>query len=231
MVLIVFVLYSLLGFLDDYISIKSKCNEGLTEVQKLIGQFIIASIFFLLYLRSNGTTAIVVSTLKINIELGWFYGIFILFLLIGFSNAVNITDGLDGLAGGLSVIAFLAFGLISLMVGYINMGLFLFFNTYPAKIFMGDTGSLALGGIMAAVAILTHREVTLIVVASVFVIETLSTILQYFWIFVFKKKLLLMAPLHHHFEKLGWHETDIVKLFWAIGALLTMAGIYYGIWL
>lgn len=242
MVLLVFGLYSLLGFIDDFISIRSNNNEGLTEIQKFVGQLIIALIFFTLYLNGNGTTAIVVSTLNINIELGWFYGVFILFLLTGFSNAVNLTDGLDGLAGGLSAIAFLAFGLISLMVGYINMGLFTFlligtlfgfliFNTYPAKVFMGDTGSLALGGIMASIAILTHREVTLIIVALVFVVETLTVILQYFWIFVFKKKLFLMAPLHHHFEKLGWHETDIVKMFWTIGIILTMAGIYFGIWL
>ena len=128
------------------------------------------------------------------------------------------------------------------MVGFEEIGIFTFvltgsvmgfliFNTYPAKVFMGDTGSLALGAVMAAVAILTHREVTLLIVASVFVIETLSVILQVIWLRLFKKKLFLMTPLHHHFEKLGWSEQDIVKLFWVVGLILTMAGIFFGVWL
>jgi phospho-N-acetylmuramoyl-pentapeptide-transferase len=193
-------------------------------------------------MKNGGQTALVVSTLGINIEMGWFYGLFLLFILVGSSNAVNLTDGLDGLAGGLSAIAFIAFSLISLMVGFEEIGIFtfilvgsligfLFFNTHPAKIFMGDTGSLALGAVMGAVAILTHREVTLLVVASVFVVETLSVILQVLWVYVFKRKLFLMTPLHHHFEKLGWEETDIVKLFWAVGLILTMAGVFFGVWL
>ena len=108
---------------------------------------------------------------------------------------------------------------------------FLIFNTHPAKIFMGDTGSLALGAVMAAIAILTHREVTLLVVASVFVVETLSVIIQVLWVRFFHKKLFMMTPLHHHFEKLGWSEQDIVKLFWAVGLILAMAAIIYGVWI
>ena len=172
----------------------------------------------------------------------WLYGIFILFILVGSSNAVNLTDGLDGLAGGLAGIAFVAFSLISMVVGFEDMGIFTFilagsilgflvFNTHPAKVFMGDTGSLALGGVMSTIAVLTHREVTLAVVAGVFIIETLSVILQVFWIRVFKKKLFLMSPLHHHFEKLGWKERDIVKLFWIVGLILAMCGIFFGVWL
>ena len=152
-------------------------------------QVLIAIGFFYIYMRSGGQTSWVVGTLHIDIEMGWLYGLFILFVLVGASNAVNITDGLDGLAGGLSAIAFIAFSLISLMVGFEDIGMFslilvgslvgfLIYNTYPAKIFMGDTGSLALGGVMGAIAILTHRELTLLVVASVFVIETLSVIIQ-----------------------------------------------------
>ena len=174
--------------------------------------------------------------------MGWLYGLFILFVLVGASNAVNITDGLDGLAGGLSAIAFIAFSLISLMVGFEDIGIFslilvgsivgfLIYNTYPAKIFMGDTASLALGGVMGAIAILTHRELTLLVVASVFVIETLSVIIQTISVQLFHKKIFLMSPLHHHFEKLGWKETDIVKLFWVCGLILSMAGIIFGVWL
>lgn len=241
-VLVVFIGYAIIGFLDDYLSIKKKGNEGLTEFQKLVAQIIIALIFFYMYMKNGGQTALVVSTLGIHIEMGWVYGLFILFILVGASNAVNLTDGLDGLAGGLSAVAFIAFSLISMVVGFEDMGIFTFiltgallgflvYNTHPAKIFMGDTGSLALGGVMGAIAILTHRELTLAVVAGVFIAETLADILQVFWITVFKKKLFLMAPLHHHFEKLGWEERDIVKLFWVVGLILAMGGIFFGVWL
>ena len=241
-ILFVFMGYAFIGFLDDFLSIKKNNNEGLTTYQKLFLQLVIALVFFYLYMQSGGKTALISSTLGINIEMGWFYGVFLLFILIGASNAVNLTDGLDGLAGGLSAIAFIAFGLISIVVGYQEIGIFIFilvgslmgfliFNTHPAKIFMGDTGSLALGAVMAAVAILTHREITLLIVASVFVVETLSVILQVFWLFVFKRKLFLMTPLHHHFEKLGWREPDIVKLFWTFGLILSMAAIGFGVWI
>lgn len=241
-VLLVFLGYACIGFLDDFLSIKKGNNEGLTTYQKLFMQVLIAIGFFYIYMRSGGQTSLVVGTLHIDIEMGWLYGLFILFVLVGASNAVNLTDGLDGLAGGLSAIAFIAFSLISLMVGFEDIGIFslilvgslmgfLIYNTHPAKVFMGDTGSLALGAAMGAIAILTHRELTLLVVASIFVIETLSVILQTFWVQVFHKKLFLMSPLHHHFEKLGWKETDIVKLFWVCGLILSMAGIIFGVWL
>ncbi len=241
-VLLVFVGFAIIGFLDDFLSIKHHNNEGLTTYQKLFGQVIISTIFFYIYMKNGGQTSWVVGTLHIDIELGWLYGLFILFILIGSSNAVNITDGLDGLAGSLSAVAFIAFALISFMVGFEEIGIFclvlvgalvgfLIYNTHPAKVFMGDTGSLALGGVMGAVAILTHRELTLLVVAGVFVIETLSVILQVIWVTLFHKKLFLMSPLHHHFEKLGWEETDIVKLFGTFGLLLAMGGIIFGVWL
>ena len=240
-VLLVFIGYTFIGFLDDFISVRRGNNEGLTVYQKLFMQVLIAIGFFYIYMRNGGQTAWVVGTLKIDLEMGWLYGLAILFVLVGASNAVNLTDGLDGLAGGLSAIAFIAFALISLSVGFEDIGIFclilvgslfgfLIYNSHPAKVFMGDTGSLALGAVMGAIAILTHRELTLLVVASVFVIETLSVILQTFWVIVFKKKLFLMTPLHHHFEKLGWQETDIVKLFWVCGLIFAMAGIIFGVW-
>ncbi len=241
-VLLVFIGYACIGFLDDFLSIRKGNNEGLTTYQKLFMQVLIAIGFFYIYMRSGGQTAWVVGTLGIDLELGWLYGLCILFVLVGASNAVNLTDGLDGLAGGLSAIAFIAFSLISLTVGFEDIGIFslilvgsllgfLIYNTHPAKIIMGDTGSLALGAAMGAIAILTHRELTLLIVASIFVIETLSVIIQVFWVKVFKKKLFLMTPIHHHFEKLGWQETDIVKLFWVGGLILAMAGIIFGVWL
>ncbi len=241
-VLIVFIGHGLIGLLDDLLSIKKKNNEGLTVYQKLFLQVLIAILFFYIYMKNGGQTAFVVGTLHIDIEMGFLYGLFILLILVGSTNAVNLTDGLDGLAGGLSAIAMLAFALISLMVGYEDIGIFclvlcgslvgfLLYNTFPARIFMGDTGSLAIGGAMGAIAILTHRELTLIVVAGVFIVETLSVIIQTFSVQVFHKKVFLMTPLHHHFEKLGWKETDIVKMFWIVGLVLAMAGILFGVWL
>ena len=241
-VLLVFIGYSCIGFLDDFLSLKKGNNEGLTTYQKLFMEVLIAIGFFYIYMKNGGQTAWVVGTLHIDLELGWIYGLAILFVLVGASNAVNLTDGLDGLAGGLSAISFVAYALISIAVGYDDIGIFslilvgslggfLIFNTHPAKIFMGDTGSLALGAAMGAIAILTHRELTLLVVAFVFVIETLAVILQVIWVQLFHKKLFLMTPLHHHFEKLGCDEQDIVKGFWVIGLLLAMAGILFGVWL
>ena len=241
-VLFVFISYAFIGFLDDFLSLKHDKNEGLTTIQKLFMQLFIALIVFYLYIRSGGQTRLLVSTLGINIEMKWLYGVFILFILVGSSNAVNLTDGLDGLAGGLSAISFVAFSLISLMVGYTEMGIFsliltgsllgfLFFNAHPAKIFMGDTGSLSLGAVMGIIAILTHREITLLIVALVFVIETLSVILQVIWVKCFNKKLFLMTPIHHHFEKMGMDEIDIVRMFWLFGLILAMAGIIFGVWI
>ena len=241
-VLLVFLGYAAIGFLDDFLSIRRGNNEGLTAYQKLFMQVLIAIGFFYIYMKNGGQTSFVVGTLGIDIELGWLYGLLILFVLVGASNAVNLTDGLDGLAGGLSAIAFIAFSLISLMVGFEDIGIFslilvgsligfLIYNTHPAKIFMGDTGSLSLGAVMGAIAILTHRELTLLVVAGIFVIETLTVIIQTIWVQLFHRKLFLMTPLHHHFEKLGWIETDIVKLFWVAGLVLAMSGIIFGVWL
>ena len=242
MVLFVFVTHAFIGFLDDYLSHKKGKNEGLTTLQKLFMQLFIALIVFYLYIKNGGQTSLVVSTLGINIEMKWLYGIFILLILVGSSNAVNLTDGLDGLAGGHSAISFVAFSLISLMVGYTDMGIFsliltgsilgfVFYNAHPAKVFMGDTGSLALGAVMGMIAILTHREVTLLIVAFVFVIETLSVILQVIWVKCFNRRLFLMTPIHHHFEKLGMPEVDIVRMFWLFGLILAMAGIIFGVWL
>ena len=241
-VLLVFVSHAIIGFIDDYLSHKKGKNEGLTTLQKLFMQLFVALVVFYLYIKNGGQTSLIVSTLGINIEMKWLYGIFILFILVGSSNAVNLTDGLDGLAGGLSAVSFVAFSLISLMVGYTDMGIFsliltgaivgfLFYNAYPAKIFMGDTGSLSLGAVMGIIAILTHREVTLLIVAFVFVIETLSVILQVIWVKCFNRRLFLMTPIHHHFEKLGMSEVDIVRMFWLVGLILAMAGIIFGVWL
>lgn len=245
-ILFVFVAYALLGFLDDFIIIKKGKNEGLTEIQKLFGQLIIAIIFFFIFLKSGHETVLNIHTLNFKIDMGWIYGLFLLFVLVASSNAVNLTDGLDGLAGGLSAIAFLAFGIISWgsswALGHEEIAIFCFilvgsllgflvFNTNPAKVIMGDTGSLSLGATLASVAILTNHEITLIIVAGVFVFETLTCILQTISVMYFHRKLFLMAPIHHHFEKMGFKETDIVKGFWVIGLILSMCGILFGVWI
>ena len=245
-ILFVFVGYGIIGFIDDFLIIKRKNNTGLTEIQKLFGQLVIAIIFFYLFMKTGHEPSMYISTLGIHIHMGWLYGAFILFVLIASSNAVNITDGLDGLAGGLSLIAFLSFGLIAwnstwiagssdiavfcfILVGSL-LG-FLFYNTHPAKIFMGDTGSLALGGSLAAIAILTNHEITFIIIMLVFIVETLVCIIQTLSVMYNGKKIFLMTPLHHHFEKLGWDERDIVKLFWFFGIVCAMAGVLFAVWI
>ncbi len=236
-VIITFILYSVIGFIDDYLIIKKRNNKGLTEIQKLLLQVIVAIIFFYLFLKAGNETLIWIKYFNIKIKLGWTYGLLILFILVATSNAVNITDGLDGLATGLSIIAFLTFGIIcwnsGWLEGYQEIAIFCFilvgsllgfliYNVNPAKIFMGDTGSLSLGSTLASIAILTRYEFLLILIGIVFVIETLSCVIQITYYKITKKRLFPMAPIHHSFEKKGWIEKDIVKLFWTIGLIASM---------
>jgi len=243
---IVFISYALLGFVDDFQKIKFHNNKGLTITTKLLVQMIIALIFFYIFMSNGGKSDLVITSLGINIPLGWTFGLFILFLLVGTSNAVNITDGLDGLAGGLSAISFFAFGIIAWntgwLVGYQEIAIFCFilagalmgflvFNSHPAKVFMGDLGSLSLGATLATIAILTRHELSLALIGGVFVIETLSSLIQIIAIRKFNKKVFKRAPLHHHFEVVGMHEKDIVRYIWVAGLILAMAAITYGVWL
>ena len=244
--IIVFLAYALLGLIDDVLKIKYHNNDGLSIKVKFVFQLLIAIIFYAIYKYNGGLTDLTISLFGFKIQLGYFFGLFILFLLVGTTNAVNITDGLDGLCGGLSAIAFLSYGVISWgsywITGYQEIAIFCFilvgsilgflvFNTHPARVFMGDTGSLALGGALATVAILTRHEISLAIIGGVFVIETLSSMIQIIAIRKFNKKVFLKAPLHHHFEQLNWGETDIVKMFWIVGFMLGMLGIIYGVWL
>ena len=245
-IIFVFISYALLGFADDMLKVLYKNNDGLSITQKLLVQVLIALVFFYIYMQGGGDANVSISILNISVDLKWAYGLFILFLLVGSSNAVNLSDGLDGLAGGLSLIAFLSFGIITWgttwIEGYQEIAIFCFilsgcllgflvFNTHPAKVFMGDTGSLSLGATLAAIAILTKHELSLAVIGGVFVIEALSSIIQIISIKKFHKRVFLMAPIHHHFEKLGWKETDIVKMFLIVGLVFAMIAIYYGVWM
>ena len=243
---LVFLLYGILGFIDDYLKLKYKNNAGLSVITKFLFQLTIAVIFYVIYRLNGGTSTLTLSFLNISIPMGWMFGVFILFLLVGTTNAVNITDGLDGLCGGLSFMALLAYGVIAWgttwVAGNQDMAIFCFvlmgsvlgflvFNTHPARVFMGDTGSLALGAALATVAILTHHEFSLAIVGGVFVVETISSFIQIIAIRKFNKRIFLRAPIHHHFEQLGWSETDIVKMFWIVGFMLAMVGVIYGVWL
>lgn len=242
----VFLSYGLLGFVDDFLKVRYHNNKGLPTLVKLALQTVIAIVFYIIFKNNGGESTLVITSLGLNINLGWAYGLFILLVLVGTTNAVNITDGLDGLAGGLSALAFMAYGVIAWgttwLSGYQDIAIFsfvlvgsligfLFFNAYPAKIFMGDTGSLALGAALATIAILTRHEMSLILIGGVFVVETLSSLIQIIAIRKFHTKVFKKAPLHHHFEELGWAETDIVRVFWTAGFLLSMIGIIYGVWL
>lgn len=242
----VFLAYGALGFIDDFLKVKYHNNNGLSIGVKFLLQTAIAVVFYIIYRNNGGDSNLVISSLGINVSLGWAFGLFILLVLVGTTNAVNISDGLDGLAGDLSVVAIMAYGVIAWgskwISGYQEIAIFAFvlcgailgflvFNTHPAKVFMGDTGSLALGGALATIAILTKHELSLLLIGGVFVVETLSSAIQIIAIRKFHKKVFLKAPLHHHFEELGWEETDIVKLFWVVGLFLAMIGIIYGVWL
>lgn len=242
----VFLAYGALGFIDDFLKVKYHNNDGLSIGVKFLLQTAIAVVFYIIYRNNGGDSNLVISSLGIDLSLGWAFGLFILLVLVGTTNAVNISDGLDGLAGGLSVVAIMAYGVIAWgskwISGYQEIAIFAFvlcgailgflvFNTHPAKVFMGDTGSLALGGALATIAILTKHELSLLLIGGVFVVETLSSAIQIIAIRKFHKKVFLKAPLHHHFEELGWEETDIVKLFWVVGLFLAMIGIIYGVWL
>ena len=221
-VLLVMLGYGLLGFLDDYIKIKFHQNEGLRPYQKIIGQVGISLIVALYVYFKVGTS---IDLFGLKIELGLFIIPFIILFFVAVTNAVNLTDGLDGLAGGVSGAYLLFFGIIlALLSGYDSLALicfafvgaifaFLCVNVYPAKIFMGDTGSLALGGLIAGIAVFSGLELIMPIIGIMFVMSVLSDILQVAHYKRTKKRIFKMAPLHHHFEKLGVHENRIVTIY------------------
>lgn len=234
--------FGLLGFLDDFIKVVLKRNLGLTSRQKLLGQIIISVIFYLIYKHTGQSTEIKFPFGDFSIDLGWGYVLLIIFWLVGFSNAVNLTDGLDGLVSGTAAIAFGAFAVLAWNQNQFEIAVFsvavvgavlgfLVFNAHPAKVFMGDTGSLALGGAIAAIAILTKLEILLIIIGGVFVIETLSVILQVASFKTTGKRIFRMSPLHHHYELVGWSEWRVVVTFWSVGLILAILGIYIEVWL
>jgi len=241
LVLPVFLGCGLLGFLDDYLKIVKKQSLGFKARSKLIGMLIIAIIFMvLLSLTGLYDPVVRLPFFNLALNLGASYPLLVLLLITGFSNSVNLTDGVDGLAAGTAALALAAFAYIGYRAGIPAVALFcaaltgaclgfLVFNRHPARLFMGDVGSLALGGALPAVAVIVAADLFLLIIGAVFVIEALSVTLQVASFQLTGKRIFLMSPLHHHFELLGWHEIKIIIRFWLVCILFAGVGffIYY----
>jgi len=250
LVVLSLVLFGLIGFLDDYLKFVKKHSGGLWPRYKLVGQGVVAAgIVGILYGALNYSTQLSLPFFKnIHPDLGWFYLPFAVLVIVGASNAVNLTDGLDGLATGPVAVAAVAYTIVTyvtgnrifadyLLIPYIDgagelavicgalfgacLG-FLWFNSYPASVFMGDVGSLPLGGMLGTVAVITKHEFLLLFVGGLFVIEALSVILQVGSFKMRAKRIFLMAPLHHHFELKGWAEPKVVIRFWIIAIVMAL---------
>jgi phospho-N-acetylmuramoyl-pentapeptide-transferase len=247
--------YGALGFADDYLKVTQRNTRGVPGRTKLVVQAAIGlttALWITMLARGPLGTALTVPVLKdVAIQLGWFFPVFGMLVMMGASNAVNLTDGLDGLAIVPTMIAASVFALISYLVGnhifadylqlnpvvgvgeltvfcsaLVGAGMgFLWFNAPPAKVFMGDIGALSLGGALGAVAMATKHEIVLMIVGGLFVVETVSVVIQVFWYRRTGTRVFLMAPLHHHFEKKGWAEPTIVIRFWIISMILALVGL------
>ncbi len=258
-VLMVTAAYGVLGFLDDYAKVTKQTTAGISGWVKIAIQFGVAGLATYLIMVSSfrpvdpglGSSVAFPIFKSLLLNLGWFYIAFGMVVIGGFSNAVNLTDGLDGLAIAPVMIAAAAFGFIAYLVGnvkfadylqvhfipgvgeiapfcgaLIGAGLgFLWFNAPPAKIFMGDTGSLALGGALGTIAVATKHEIVLVIVGGLFVLETVSVIVQVISFKTTGKRVFKMAPIHHHFERLGWQESTVVIRFWIISIVLALVGL------
>ncbi|MBS4030021.1 MAG: phospho-N-acetylmuramoyl-pentapeptide-transferase [Clostridiales bacterium] len=225
-----------IGFADDFLKVALKRSLGLKARSKILGQVIIVIIFFLIWRNLGFNTAVNIPLTGYSLELGIYYLPFLLFFVIGTTNAVNLTDGIDGLAAGTAILALLAYLLIAVMQGTTELAqfsaamiggtfAFLIFNLHPARVFMGDVGSLSLGGALAALAILTKTELLLVIIGGVFVLETLSVIIQVIIFQLTGKRVFRMSPLHHHYELGGHSEWRVVTGFWAIGFLFAVIGL------
>ena len=236
--------HCLLGFFDDFVKAVKKRNLGLTAKQKLLGQFILAAVFcYCITEIMVVPTTLWIPVADVHLQLGWGYYLLAFLIIVGATNAVNLTDGLDGLASGTSAVAAIAFSVIGLMAASMTNSIgaesvayfgaivaavclgFLVYNVNPAKVFMGDTGSLALGGAFAAMAILTKTELLLVVIGGIFVMEALSVIIQVISFKTRGVRVFKMSPIHHHFELSGWSEQTVVNRFWFAGAVLAVIGV------
>lgn len=239
---IVLVGYSLIGLIDDVLIIVKHSNKGLPPLAKLLAQIALAIIcyFYAMNFIPGFTSVVTIPLVDISIDFKYLYPFLILIMFAGESNGVNLSDGLDGLATGLSMIAIAPFIIFSIMTkDYVLASYatamvgallgFMMFNYHPAKIFMGDVGSLGLGGFLAVLAILTKQELLLILVGGVFLMETLSVIIQVTSFKLRGKRVFKMAPIHHHFEMLGWSEQQVTISFWFIGFICGILAIVIGV--
>jgi phospho-N-acetylmuramoyl-pentapeptide-transferase len=234
--------YGAIGFIDDAIIVIKKHNKGLPAWVKYLIQSLLAVVFYFLAQKfvPNFTSEITIPLVHYTMDIGWLYPVLIYFMFTATTNGVNLSDGLDGLATGLCSIAIAPFVIIAVMlkdyvIASYAMAMigallgFMLFNYNPAKIFMGDVGSLSLGGFIATLAILTKQEILLVLVGGVFVMETLSVIIQVLSFKIRGKRVFKMAPIHHHFEMLGWSEPQVVLSFWFMGFICGILGIVVGV--
>ncbi|HZK56002.1 MAG TPA: phospho-N-acetylmuramoyl-pentapeptide-transferase [Desulfosporosinus sp.] len=240
--------YGFIGFIDDFIKVVMHRSLGLRAYQKLVGQFALAFILMWVSVHWLGRgTDVAVPFTSVHFDLGWFYYILISLVIVVMTNAVNLTDGLDGLAAGSTMVAGAGYVVIALLASSQGGGVavlahetdmavfaaalvggtlgFLWFNTYPARVFMGDTGSLALGGALVSLAVLTKSELVLIVIGGLFAIEALSVIIQVISFQTRGKRVFRMSPIHHHFELGGWNEWKVVLVFWTVGVICAILGV------
>lgn len=234
LLLMTFVFYMFAGLMDDILKIKNHHNEGLTPRAKLFLQIAIA-LLPAVYMTVTKSTAIVLGDW--SFDLGWIYLLFAVFLIVGVSNAVNLTDGLDGLAASNVTVSMTACAAIAVLCGNIDIAIisaaiaganagFLYFNKYPAKVFMGDTGSLALGGVLGAIAVMGKFELWLIPIGFIYMCETLSVMIQVASFKSTGKRIFRMTPIHHHFELGGWKETKVVAVFTIVTIVLSTAAVF-----
>jgi len=236
--LVVTIGYGIIGFVDDFIKVVLKRPLGLRARYKLAGEILIAVLLavFAVYFLDRGTI-ISIPFAETEIDFGNLYFFFVLLVLVGATNAVNLTDGLDGLAAGVTLFVSSAYVFIAVVLNQLELAVFaaalsggclgfLVFNFHPAKVFMGDTGSLALGAAIASLAVLTSTELLLILIGGVYVLETLSVIAQVLSFRFRRKRIFLMSPIHHHFELSGWGESKVVLVFWTAGAVFAALGVF-----
>ena len=229
--------FGLIGFLDDMLKIIHKHNEGLTSKQKFLLQLLFSVIAAWYGYTVVGTKISVLFT-NVEVNLGWFFIPFVMFYYVALTNAVNLTDGLDGLNTSVTIIVMIFFALVSFKTGHESISVFsvaliggligfLKYNKYPAKVFMGDTGSIALGGAISTILLILKNPLIIIIVGGIYVLETVSVIIQVTYYKKTKKRFFKMAPIHHHFEQLGWSEVKIVIVFSAITAILCLVGFIF----
>jgi len=229
--------FGLIGFLDDMLKIIHKHNEGLTSKQKFLLQLLFSVIAAWYGYTVIGTKISVLFT-NVEVNLGWFFIPFVMFYFVALTNAVNLTDGLDGLNTSVTIIVMIFFALVSFKTGHESVSVFsvaliggligfLKYNKYPAKVFMGDTGSIALGGAISTILLILKNPLIIIIVGGIYVLETVSVIIQVTYYKKTKKRFFKMAPIHHHFEQLGWSEVKIVIVFSAITAILCLVGFIF----